>query len=96
MDAPGVCGSCRSWLGLVNPRMPDSLPREIAFASDHDVCVARQISTLVAQPLAQNESIAVGYALTAAAKRYFNSSIVRLADWIGLNKSTVHGWCSGE
>ncbi|RZT97804.1 TniQ family protein [Rivibacter subsaxonicus] len=96
MHAPGVCASCGGWLGTVDPRQPQASPREIPQASNHAVCVAEQIGTLIARPLGPEESLRVHCTLNVAKDRYFGGSMVELARWIGLGKSTVHGWLSGE
>ena len=95
MHAPGVCGTCSHWLGTRDPRHPDATPREVAPASDHAICVARQIGTLLAKPMQADEEFGVYKVLRAAAERYFSGSMMRLSEWIGLNKSTVHGWLNG-
>ena len=95
MHAPGVCGTCSHWLGTRDPGDPDAAPREVTPASDHAICVARQIGTLLARPMQEDEEFGVHKVLRAAAQRYFSGSMVRLSEWIGLNKSTVHGWLNG-
>ena len=95
MHAPGVCGTCSHWLGTRDPRNPNAMPREVAPASDHAICVARQIGSLLAKPMQADEEFGVHQVLRAAAERYFSGSMVRLSEWIGLNKSTVHGWLNG-
>jgi len=96
MHAPGVCGECGGWLGAHDPVDPAVPPRAVTPAADHAICVAAHIGGLLAEPLGEEESVQVGRTLTAAADRYFGGSMVKLADWIGLNKSTVHGWLKGD
>lgn len=64
-------------------------------ATDEEVCAARQIGELVAKPLGEHEHLAVHKVLTEACQRYFGGSLVGLSRWVGLNKSTIHGWMSG-
>jgi TniQ len=96
MHSPGVCGSCGGWLGSVDPRNPQAAPREIPQASNHAVCVAEQIGTLISRPLGPEDCLGIHQSLNVAKDRYFGGSMVELARWIGLGKSTVHGWLSGE
>lgn len=95
MSFPGVCAGCGGWLGAHDGARPDAPPRQVATASGYDVCVAAQVGGLLAEPLREGEFIDVSAVLRAAAKRYFAGSMVKLSDWIGLNKSTVHGWLEG-
>ncbi len=95
MSAPGVCGSCGSWLGAYDAADATLPPRPSTPASDYEVSIAGQVAGLLAHPLQKGEEIAVGRTLTAAAQLYFKGSVVRLSEWLGLNKSTVHGWMKG-
>ncbi len=95
MHAPGVCGTCSEWLGTCDPRDPDQPPRRIALACEEEVRVAVQIGSLLERPMAQDESFGVHRVLTEVCERHFAGSITRLAQWVGLNKSTVHGWLQG-
>lgn len=57
--------------------------------------LCRQIGTLLAKPLQEDEEFGLHKVLRAAAQRYFSGSMVRMSERIGLNKSTVHGWLNG-
>lgn len=96
MHAPGVCGTCGEWLGACDPRNPDQAPRSTAVACNQDVVTANQIGSLLERPMATNESFGVHRVLMEVCEQHFAGSITRLAEWIGLNKSTVHGWLSGS
>lgn len=57
--------------------------------------MARQVALLVAEPLQAVERVAVDAVLQEACRRYFGGAMADLARWVGLNRSTVHGWMSG-
>jgi len=95
MLGPGACGACGAWLGAL-PMGGDAEARSVNVATDKEVCEAREIANLVARPLLDGESVVVNKVLTEASRLYFGGSMVGLAKWVGLNKSTVHGWLSGK
>lgn len=94
MLGPGACGSCGAWLGGRDVCGAGEI-RAVAPATDLEICTARQVGRLVAEPLRPDERIAVDEVLRDACARYFGGAMTALARWVGLNPSTVHGWMSG-
>ena len=46
--------------------------------------------------MAKDETFGVHRVFAAVCERDFAGSMTRLAQWIGLNKSTIHGWLNGS
>lgn len=89
--APGFCFRCGAWLGL-RKRC------HVEKATSEETALARLIGDwLAAAPYAHLWGIDnVRGVVRFVAERYFDGQWTRFAKFIGINKSTVHGWVHGE